>query len=282
MAEQLLAWGSSEEPAAGVVSVDVVVPVRDEEGYLPRCLEHLDGAQRRLATTHPEVASRIVLVLDTCTDATGAIAERAAAANASIKIIVCRGGSVGAARDLGIRWALAQPKPGGGAIRALPQRPGPNDVGPVRWIANTDADTFVPENWLQFQVDHASGGLEVILGTVQPDPAEIGSQASLRWHAEHSSSDGHRHIHGANMGFRDSIYQAAGGFSPQDAVHEDVHLVGRMKALRAQVLATGGINAITSGRRHGRVQGGFADYLGSLDSSGGPRPAGRCDRPSSA
>jgi hypothetical protein len=40
------------------------------------------------------------------------------------------------------------------------------------WLANTDADSRVPEDWLVRQLEFADAGWDVVLGSVEPDSAE--------------------------------------------------------------------------------------------------------------
>ena len=151
-------------------------------------------------------------------------------------------GSVGAARHVGTAAML-----GLGA----------------QWIAVTDADTVVPAGWLVIQLGFADAGYELVLGTVEPDAADLSAEHLARWHAEHRLTEGHPHIHGANMAFSARAYTAAGGFEPLH-VHEDVQLVSRIRAAGAGWTATDRMRAVTSGRLDGRVPAGFSGYLRRL------------------
>ena len=52
-------------------AVGIVLPVHDEEELLPRALQGLDVA---LAAVSPSISRRVAVVLDTCGDASSAIA----------------------------------------------------------------------------------------------------------------------------------------------------------------------------------------------------------------
>ena len=46
----------------------VVIPARDEEVLLPACLESVARAVVALATAHPDIETRVLVVLDSCRD----------------------------------------------------------------------------------------------------------------------------------------------------------------------------------------------------------------------
>ena len=106
----------------------VVVPAHNEEDLLPGCLAALDAARVHLLHTVPRVLVSVTVVLDRCTDGSAS----AARSIPGVSVISGNFGSVGAARHAGVRFALAR-------SRSLPQH---------TWIANTDADTVVPHDWL--------------------------------------------------------------------------------------------------------------------------------------
>src|SRR6476661_8571682 len=65
-------WVSQQLPGivdrVELTEVLVVVPARNEERLLPRCLQALQDAADRLAAERPGVAVRVVVVLDRCSD----------------------------------------------------------------------------------------------------------------------------------------------------------------------------------------------------------------------
>jgi hypothetical protein len=75
--------------------------------------------------------------------------------------------------------------------------------------------------------------------------------------------DGHRHIHGANLGISATAYLRAGGFPPL-ACHEDVHLVSQLERCGARIAWSCRPRVTTSTRLECRAVGGFGDYLRSL------------------
>ncbi|MDQ6740859.1 MAG: glycosyltransferase [Actinomycetota bacterium] len=220
----------------------VVVPARNEERLLPRCLDALDEAHRVLRRTRPGLEVSVTVVLDRTNDASAAIVERNTLATA-----LCYGaGNVGRARNFGIRSAL----------RACGLPPA------AVWIANTDADSFVPGNWLLAQAEAAEEGWDVMVGTVEPETSDLTEAQLDRWFAAHSLRDGHNHIHGANLGFRADAYERLGGFQGL-ALHEDRGFVLAAAAAGLRMRATDACRVQTSGRTTSFVRGGFADYLAS-------------------
>ena len=222
----------------------VVVPARNEEHRLRACLTALRSSirhlRRQVAAT-PDV--RVVLVLDRCTDRSAAVA----AAWSGLDVIVTEHGRVGAARATGVRHALAN--------ISVP----PENV----WIANTDADSTAPTGWLLTHLRHAADGVDLLLGTVQPDTSGLPEELLQAWQDRHELVDGHRHVHGANLGVRADSYLRAGGF-PDVAVHEDVMLVDIIRQSGARVVSTRASPVTTSARLSGRTPGGMAGYLREL------------------
>jgi glycosyltransferase involved in cell wall biosynthesis len=223
--------------------VAVVIPARNEEARLGGCLHAVRAAVRRLRSTEPSVAARVVVVLDDCTDASSAMLRRFP----EVREVTSTAGRVGAARHLGIHVAL----------RDL-------DADPARcWIASSDADSLVSPNWLTTHLALARQGAELVLGTILPDRADLPSGTFDRWLHHNPQRDGHPYVHGANLGVRGDAYLRAGGF-PAVAEHEDVQLTAAVRRTGGQVVSTASCPVVTSGRTVGRTPGGFAGYLAAL------------------
>src|SRR6202000_536006 len=109
------------------------------------------------------------------------------------RIIIPDAGRVGVARSLGVDHILG----GGGAAAET-------------WIANTDADSCVPPDWLTRMVREAEAGAHPVLGTVSPSDG-LNPLVRRRWSERHQLTDRHPHIHGANFGIRGDVYKALGG-----------------------------------------------------------------------
>jgi hypothetical protein len=223
----------------------VVVPARDEERLIGRCLSALEEAVAFAGVSHPAVVVRVIVVVDVCTDETERLARQAN----GVTVVVSDEGRVGPARELGIARALSE-----------------SDEPDLRriWLANTDADSAVPLNWIEHQIERAEAGVDALVGTVRPDPADLTAEQDAAWRDSHSHGRPNGHVHGANLGLRASVHRAAGGFDPVDE-HEDNLLVGRLRTLGVVIEASDTAEVLTSGRFVGRTPGGYAAHLaGSL------------------
>jgi hypothetical protein len=222
--------------------VGVVVPARDEAQLLPGCLDALAVAAAR-ARDECAVAVDVLVVLDSCADDSAEVVRSRPWAR-SVEILA---GTVGRARAVGIADVVAEHR----------------DVPADRlWLATTDADSRVPADWLVRQLELASAGADVVLGTVEVDDwSDHPPYVEQRWRAGYHPHDGHGHVHGANVGLRADAYLEAGGFATLDR-DEDVALVAALA--HRPVVRTGAIPVLTSARTAGRASGGFADFLAGL------------------
>ncbi|MFO2464241.1 glycosyltransferase [Pseudomonas sp. 15FMM2] len=214
--------------------IGILIPAHNEEALLPECLEAAIVAANHPALLGEEV--QILVVLDSCTDRSAAIAQ-----DYQVQSLCVQARNVGQVRGIGARHLLNN-----GA----------------RWISCTDADSRVAPDWLVAQL-----ALEVdaVCGTVEVDAwsEDFGCSAQARYEQAYQACEGHRHIHGANLGFSAGAYIRAGGFEPL-ACHEDVLLVRQLERCGATIAWSHTPQVTTSGRLDCRVQGGFGDYLRSL------------------
>ncbi len=215
--------------------IAVLIPARDEQDRIERCLPSVLAARRDCP-----VEVSITVVADGCLDHTAAVARRFS----EVRLVETASSNVGTARRTAAQHALA----------SLPIAP--ESV----WLANTDADSTVPENWLTVQLRHADEGYDVVIGTVRPDPDEYPEELRRDWERTHIRGRPNGHVHGANLGVRASAYLQAGGYRPLPE-HEDVDLVERLAGRRQ--LASDEAEVITSARLVGRTPGGYAGYLRS-------------------
>jgi glycosyltransferase involved in cell wall biosynthesis len=207
--------------------VVVVIPARDEEERIGRCLASVARAAR-LAT----VRVQTVVVADGCLDRTAALAR----SFRGVRVIELESSNVGASRRRGALGLDAA----------------------TTWIANTDADSVVPPNWISAQVELANRGWDVVVGTVRPEFSELSAEQLEAWHRTHPPGEANGHVHGANLGVRASAYAAVGGYRRLPE-HEDNDLVERLSDYR--IVATDDCPVTTSGRSVGRTPGGYAKYL---------------------
>ncbi|HJW01207.1 MAG TPA: glycosyltransferase [Arthrobacter sp.] len=246
--------------------VGVVVPVHNEEQHLARALNGVRVAANALQAGQPHVGVTMVVVLDSCTDGSRRIAARFAAADTRLSMLEVAFRNVGKSRRAGIEALLASRPVAACPSAARPSSAGPYSLplpGPRLWLANTDADSCVPVNWLQRQVGLADAGADAVLGTVEPDPDGMDPEILRRWRARHPFEENHAHVYGANFGVRASAYELAGGF-PRQRSHEDRGLVENLHRHGFAVRATDSIRVLTSGRLHARAPHGFGAYLLAL------------------
>ena len=214
--------------------IGILIPVHNEEALLGECLE-----AALIAAHHPGLLNervQVLVVLDSCSDASAAIAETFA-----VQRLEVQARNVGHVRGVGARYLLNQ-----GA----------------RWISCTDADSRVAPDWLVAQL---ALNADAVCGTVTVDTWSEGfdSAAQIRYLQAYQARDDHRHIHGANLGISAGAYVRAGGFEPL-ACHEDVQLVRDLERCGALIAWSHSPQVVTSARLEARAQGGFGDYLKSL------------------
>ena len=183
-------------------AIAVVVPARDEEELVGGCIAGI-----RRAAAHPALRAipvHLVVVLDDCRDAT---AERVAEALArpgsplaAATVIAVSARNVGAARALGAAEAFF----------TLGTATDPESV----WLATTDADSVVPDDWLAHHLELWLAGAEGCAGTVVVDQwCEHPAATRPAFEAQYPQGIGHPHVHGTNLGVSMAAYLDAGGFA---------------------------------------------------------------------
>lgn len=220
----------------------VLVPARNEERLLPRCLRSILVA---CAALPPNVSYDIVVAVDRSTDQTLPIAQDFLEGRGIV--VISDAGVVGSARALAAEAALGR------------------YTGPLHrcWLANTDADCRVPEAWLIDQLLLAKNGVEAIAGTVDVDSfADFKPDVAALFRSSYiiHSDDSHPHVHGANLGIRADAYMRAGGWASLRTA-EDHDLWNRLADNGSRSLSMGKMKVLTSGRRIGRAPHGFAGAL---------------------
>lgn len=219
--------------------VGVVIPAQNEEATIEACIA---SVLRALASAPAD--SWIVVVADQCTDRT---AERARhTLKGAGEVIEVAVSSAGASRRQGVARVLEHWK----------------SIDPSRiWLANTDADTLVSDDWIAVQLGLADDGVTAVAGIVR-----LGSDGSAAAHEAHrnnypTTADGtHTHVHGANLSIRADAYEDAGGWSNLPLA-EDHCLWTRLRGRGWRVSSPVSSVVTTSARLQGRAKGGFADTL---------------------
>ena len=213
--------------------IGIVIPAHNEAAYIGATLSAV-----RLAATHADLGGEpvcTVVVLDSCSDDTAAIARQ----HGVCTLDVCAR-NVGRARAAGAQWLL--------------------DEG-ARWLAFTDADTIVSPQWLVHQL---ALGADAVCGSIGIDDwsphAEHDALIRTHFARTYTDADGHRHIHGANLGVSAEAYRRVGGFAPL-ACSEDVALVAALEQAGARIAWSAAPRVATSARKDARARGGFGDAL---------------------
>jgi glycosyltransferase involved in cell wall biosynthesis len=221
-------------------SIGIVVPAQNEEASIEPCIQSI----RRSCEAAQLRDYWIVIVADSCTDDTLPRSRRAV--DGVGEVLECDAKSAGSARRLGVDAAL----------RHFSDR----DLGQI-WLANTDADTLVPRDWITVQLKLADAGIAAVAGIVKLE--EGGSLAAHElYRATYlTGPDGtHGHVHGANLALRADAYVDAGGWAHR-ALAEDHCLWDRLKHRGWRLSSPVSSVVVTSARLIGRAPGGFADTL---------------------
>jgi cellulose synthase/poly-beta-1,6-N-acetylglucosamine synthase-like glycosyltransferase len=227
-------------------SIGVVVPARDEATLIDGCLRALRLA---VAEVSRDVAAvDVVVVADSCRDATAAVAARSL--DGWGRVLEVDSGTAGGARQAGVASVLA-------LARAPLHR---------LWLANTDGDTRVTAGWLRQQLNLAASGAIAVAGMVEVDSfSEHPPELEARWRRRYLPARGgtHSHVHGANLGVRADAYLGVGGFD-RGAAGEDQRLWFALRDAGHPTSSPTSLLVTTSGRARGRAAGGFADTLRRL------------------
>jgi cellulose synthase/poly-beta-1,6-N-acetylglucosamine synthase-like glycosyltransferase len=217
--------------------IGVLIPAHNEEACVAACLDAVLRAAAH-AGLHGETVV-IALALDACSDGTEQLAS-------AYPVTLLRLD----AHNVGMARAAA-------AVALL-------DAG-ADWLACTDADTVVSDDWLVQQLRlRDEAGADAVCGTVSvldwtPHLARL--QVLLqRFHAVYTDADDHGHVHGANFGVSAEAYRRAGGFQAV-ACSEDVALVEALQGSGARIAWSAAPRVVTSARIASKARGGFGDTL---------------------
>jgi len=221
-------------------AVGVVVPAQNEETSIGPCIESI----RRSCESAPLGDYWIAIVADSCEDDTVPRARRAV--DGVGEVLECNARSAGSARRLGVDAVLTH----------FVGR----DLERV-WLANTDADTVVPRDWLTVQLRLADAGVAAVAGIVKLEEGGSSAAHELYRATYLTRPDGtHGHVHGANLALRADAYRDAGGWAHRPLA-EDHCLWNRLKRRGWRLSSPVSSVVVTSARLIGRARGGFADTM---------------------
>jgi hypothetical protein len=235
----------SRQPALGRThAVGIVVPVHNEERLLHMAL---DALGRAIANVPTKIECRVAIVLDSCNDASTAIAHRWAKTHATL-LISRDDANVGAARRHGCAALL-------GTWNRINAR--------HLWLATTDADSVVPGPWLTAQIAAHDAGADLWAGRVTVTDWSARAPATARlWNQEYGREESP--IHGASLGMNAQAYLEIGGFRAF-LTGEDRDLYQRALEVGARLHHEAKVTVTTSARRHARAPLGFAHALTALE-----------------
>jgi cellulose synthase/poly-beta-1,6-N-acetylglucosamine synthase-like glycosyltransferase len=223
-------------------SVGVVIPAQNEETTIQSCVNSVLKSLARAGVDH-----WVVVVADLCVDRTVERARRALGSAGEVIEVPVR--SAGAARRAGVARVL--------------EHWGSRDPSHI-WLANTDADTHVSDDWIAVQLRLADDGVTAVAGIVHLDAGGCTAAHEIYRDTYLTSADGtHSHVHGANLSVRADAYEDVGGWSNL-ALAEDHCLWARLRRKGWRVSSPVSSVVTTSARLEGRAKGGFADTLQAL------------------
>jgi glycosyltransferase involved in cell wall biosynthesis len=226
-------------------AVAVVIPARDEQARLPGCLHSVAAAVAALPT---DIEVVTVVAADSCTDTTVAVAASHADRDPRVRVLPGRWGTVGAARRAGVEVAEAH-------LNAPPPR---------TWLAATDADTQVPEDWLTRHLELAAAGWHAVAGVVRLAGADPRLEARFLASYPVLPDEEHPYVHGANLGVRADAYAEVGGWPTRSPTGEDQKLWDAVRASGRPAVASPASVVATSARLRSRAPKGFAARLREL------------------
>jgi cellulose synthase/poly-beta-1,6-N-acetylglucosamine synthase-like glycosyltransferase len=222
-------------------SVAVIIPAQNEETTVDCCIRSVLSALASAAVDH-----WVVVVADDCSDQTVERARKALGGAGEVAEVSLR--SAGAARREGAARALRHWK----------------NLDPSQiWLANTDADTYVNDDWISVQLGFADDGVTAVAGIVHLEAGGSAVAHEVYRTTYLMSAEGtHTHVHGANLSVRADAYEDVGGWSNL-ALAEDHCLWTRLRGRGWRISSPVSSVVTTSARLKGRAQGGFADTLGA-------------------
>jgi glycosyltransferase involved in cell wall biosynthesis len=241
-------------PPRDSVRTVVIVPARDEEARIGRCLEAL-AAQ---VEVDPD-AYEVIVVLDDCKDATAEVvaASRIRFPELAVHVVAGPGRGAGPARATGMDVACAR-------LESIGRGDG--------LLASTDADSLVAPDWIARQLDAVAAGAEAIGGEVLLDPEEAATlpdgvlarrEADLASRTREAAARGpaeHAHFSGASLGVTADAYRRAGGMAWIAAL-EDQELEDRLAAAGIAIHRLRPVSVVTAARTEGRAERGLARDL---------------------
>ncbi len=233
----------------------VAIPARDERERIGACIAAL-AAQRAPGPFE------LILVLDACTDDTGAVARAAADRHGvTLHLLDGPGAGSGPARRLAMDAAAARLLAAG---------------RPHGLVATTDADSRVAPDWIARQLAHLERGAGAVAGRIELDRDEasglppqalalrfqLAAQRLERVRLREPQAQ-HHHFGGASIGLAAATYARVGGLEPRDALEDDA-FAERLHRHGIAIARVDDVRVVTSARTDGRAARGLAVDLAAL------------------
>lgn len=258
-------------PPSPHLRVSVIIPARDEERSIARTLDSLahscDGSGRRLDARTWEV----LLLCNNCRDNTAQVARTWAAHRPHLAIHVVEGLFTETEANIGtVRRTLMD-----AACNRLESLP--PDANTPRFIASTDADTYVARSWLWANECEIRAGADAVGGRilVEPDGNSASRKTYLRDTAyrllaaqlesqlDPQPTDPwprHFQFFGASLCLTPRAYRAVGGIPPVPHL-EDMALERELMRSDVRIRRSPRVRVSTSARQGGRVECGLSTQL---------------------
>jgi hypothetical protein len=261
-------------PPAAACRLTVAIPARDEVRLLGNALEALASQRSIAGGALPPGLFDVIVFANNCRDATVDVARSFAAAHPAVPTEVVYAdlpsglAHIGTARKLVMDLAASRFVASG---------------RPRGIVATTDADTVVDTRWVAATL-HESASVDAVAGHVTIAEAELATllvpvrllysreRAYRRALADavaaldplpHDPAPRHASFVGASFAVAADTYFAAGGLPPL-ALLEDRTFFEALCRIDARVRHSLLVRAQTSGRRAGRVDGGFGAFVAHL------------------
>lgn len=190
--------------------VSVIIPAYNEEDYIQPCLDSVVNLK------FPNSDFEVIVIDNNSTDNTSVVIKKNFP---KVKIVKEEKQGVVFARMRGVNEAR-------GSI-----------------IAFTDADSCVPEMWLQnIYTGFGNHQIVAIGGLIEYHPKSFWSP--IKQYIANSSYSFFKSMSGANMSFRKDFYRMVGGFSPKVNTAEDAYIsfklkrTGKIKILKENTVIT--------------------------------------------
>ena len=252
----------STPPLRSACVTTVIVPVHNEEKFLPGCLESL------YQQTVSHDLYDVILLLNNCTDQSVRVAEQFQRAHPDFALysqvvkLAPHQANVGTARKLLMDHASRR-LPSSGAI------------------LSTDGDTQVAPDWVETNLAELSQGADLVGGEIALNPVErrqLNERALRRYDddAEYQTActrletlldpdpcdpwPRHHHHFGASLACSNELYRRLGGLPCVESL-EDVAFVNLATRHDARVRHSPAVRVWTTARTSGRAKVGLASQL---------------------